>query len=127
MFESLSNRLGGVFDRMRGRGALREDDVNEAMREIRVALLEADVALPVVRSFIEKVKAEAIGQEVVKSVRPDQQVVKIVHDAIVELLGGQEAPAVAARVKEDVIMFKELRAAKKAAAKVQHMDAAAEE
>jgi signal recognition particle subunit SRP54 len=77
---------------MRGRGALREDDVNEAMREIRVALLEADVALPVVKGFIEKVKAEAVGQDVVKSVRPDQQVVKIVHDAIVELLGGAEAP-----------------------------------
>jgi signal recognition particle subunit SRP54 len=91
MFESLSNRLGGVFDRMRGRGALREEDVAEAMREIRVALLEADVALPVVKDFIEKVKAEATGQNVIKSIRPDQQVVKIVHDAMVEMLGGGEA------------------------------------
>lgn len=88
MFESLSNRLGGIFDRMRGRGALREDDVNEAMREIRVALLEADVALPVVKEFIEKVKAEAVGQNVIKSVRPDQQVVKIVSDAMTDMLGG---------------------------------------
>lgn len=89
MFESLGNRLGGIFDRMRGRGALREEDVDEAMREIRVALLEADVALPVVRSFIERVRAEAVGQNVIKSVRPDQQVVKIVHDAMVDMLGGQ--------------------------------------
>ncbi len=88
MFESLSNRLGGIFDRMRGRGALREEDVNEAMREIRVALLEADVALQVVKDFIEKVKAEAVGQNVIKSVRPDQQVVKIVNDAMTEMLGG---------------------------------------
>lgn len=89
MFESLGNRLGNVFDRMRGRGALREEDVAEAMREIRVALLEADVALPVVRDFIEQVKTKAVGENVIKSIRPDQQVVKIVHDALVEMLGSQ--------------------------------------
>ncbi|MBO9498655.1 MAG: signal recognition particle protein [Novosphingobium sp.] len=88
MFESLSDRLGGVFDRLRGRGALREDDVREAMREVRVALLEADVALPVVRRFIDAVTEKAIGQEVLRSVTPGQQVVKIVHDELVEMLGG---------------------------------------
>lgn len=87
MFESLSERLGGVFDRLRGRGALNEADVREAMREVRVALLEADVALPVVRSFIDSVTAKAVGQSVLKSITPGQQVVKIVNDALVEMLG----------------------------------------
>ncbi len=91
MFETLSDRLGGVFDKLRGRGALSEDDVNAAMREIRVALLEADVALPVVKDFVESVKQLAVGQDVVKSVKPGQQVVKIVHDALVAVLGG-DAP-----------------------------------
>jgi signal recognition particle subunit SRP54 len=91
MFESLSDRLGGVFDRLRKRGALGEDDVAEAMREIRIALLEADVALPVVKSFVARVKERAIGQEVVKSVTPGQMVVKIVHDQLIELLGGENA------------------------------------
>jgi signal recognition particle subunit SRP54 len=87
MFESLSERLGGVFDRLRGRGALSESDVREAMREVRIALLEADVALPVVRSFIDDVTAKAIGASVLKSITPGQQVVKIVNDALVEMLG----------------------------------------
>ena len=89
MFESLSNRLGGVFDRLRKRGALSESDVAEAMREIRIALLEADVALPVVKDFVAKVRERAIGQEVVKSVTPGQMVVKIVNDQLIELLGGE--------------------------------------
>ncbi|MGS1017833.1 signal recognition particle protein [Allosphingosinicella humi] len=87
MFESLSDRLGGVFDRLRGRGALNEADVRAAMREVRIALLEADVALPVVREFVEKATEQAVGQQVLKSVTPGQQVVKIVHDALVEMLG----------------------------------------
>lgn len=91
MFESLSDRLGGVFDRLKKRGALAEDDVAEAMREIRIALLEADVALPVVKTFVARVKERAIGQEVIKSVTPGQMVVKIVHDELVELLGGEDA------------------------------------
>jgi len=90
MFESLSNRLGGVFSKLRGKGALKEADVDEAMREIRVALLEADVALPVVKQFVENVKQQAIGQDVIKGVNPAQQVVKIVHDAMAEMLGGEE-------------------------------------
>ncbi|HYC15253.1 MAG TPA: signal recognition particle receptor subunit alpha, partial [Stellaceae bacterium] len=83
MFESLSNRLTGVFDRLRRRGALSESDVEAALREIRVALLEADVALPVVKSFVDGVKAKAVGQEVIRSVTPAQMVVKIVHDHLV--------------------------------------------
>ena len=76
MFDNLSDRLGNVFDRLKGRGALSENDVREAMREIRIALLEADVALPVVRRFIDAVTEKAIGSEVLKSVTPGQQVVK---------------------------------------------------
>ena len=87
MFDSLSDRLSGVFERLRGRGALTELDVRAAMREVRIALLEADVALPVVKDFIDKATERAIGAEVVRSVTPGQQVVKIVHDALVELLG----------------------------------------
>jgi signal recognition particle subunit SRP54 len=89
MFESLTGRLGDVFDRLRKRGALSEDDVKAAMREIRVALLEADVALPVVRSFIDKVTAAAVGQEVLRSVSPGQQVIKIVNEQLVEMLGSE--------------------------------------
>jgi signal recognition particle subunit SRP54 len=91
MFESLSERLGGVFDRLRGRGALNEADVRTAMREVRVALLEADVALPVARSFIDSVTEQAIGASVLKSVTPGQQVVKIVNDALVDMLGADAA------------------------------------
>src|SRR3954468_701473 len=87
MFDSLSDRLSTVFDRLRGRGALSEADVRGAMREVRIALLEADVALPVVRVFVDKVTEQAVGQQVLKSVTPGQQVVKIVHDALVEMLG----------------------------------------
>jgi signal recognition particle subunit SRP54 len=91
MFESLSDRLGGVFERLRGRGALAEADVRTAMREVRVALLEADVALPVAREFVDKVTEQAVGQQVLRSVTPGQQVVKIVHDALVDMLGADTA------------------------------------
>ena len=91
MFETLSDRLGGVFDRLRGRGALTEADVRTAMREVRVALLEADVALPVARDFVERATEKAIGQNVLRSVTPGQQVVKIVNDALVEMLGADES------------------------------------
>lgn len=87
MFEGLSERLGSVFDRLKKRGALSESDVSAAMREVRVALLEADVALPVVKSFIDRVRERAIGQEVIRSVTPGQMVVKIVHDELVAMLG----------------------------------------
>jgi signal recognition particle subunit SRP54 len=88
MFDSLSDRLNDVFDRLRRRGALSEDDVGAALREIRIALLEADVALPVVRDFVTAVRERAVGQEVLRSVTPGQMVVKIVHDHLVEMLGG---------------------------------------
>src|SRR6476660_7719498 len=91
MFDTLSDRLGSVFDKLRGRGALSEADVRSAMREVRVALLEADVALPVARDFVDRVTEKAVGQEVLRSVTPGQMVVKIVHDALVETLGAETA------------------------------------
>lgn len=87
MFDSLTGRLGDVFDRLTGRGSLSEADVAAAMREIRVALLEADVALPVVKDFVDRVGRQAVGEQVMRSVSPGQQVVKIVHDELVEMLG----------------------------------------
>jgi signal recognition particle subunit SRP54 len=87
MFESLSEKLSGILDKLTGRGALSEDDVNAAMREVRRALLEADVALEVVRSFIDRARTKAIGAAVIKSIKPGQMVVKIVHDSLVETLG----------------------------------------
>jgi signal recognition particle subunit SRP54 len=87
MFDALSGKLTGIFDRLKRRGALTEADIAEALREVRIALLEADVALPVVKDFIAKVREGAVGEAVLKSVTPGQQVVKIVHDALVEMLG----------------------------------------
>ncbi len=93
MFEGLSGRFGEIFDRLRRRGALSEAEVNAALREVRVALLEADVALPVVKQFVERVKARAVGAEVLRSVAPGHQIVKIVHDNLVEMLAGDGVPA----------------------------------
>src|SRR6202789_1913066 len=90
MFDGLTERLSGVFDRLSGRGVLSEKDVDEALREVRGALLEADVALPVVRDFIAKAKEEASGEAVIRSIRPADQVVKIVYDGLIEMLGGEE-------------------------------------
>jgi len=92
MFDALTERLSGVFDRLGGRGVLSEKDVAEVMREIRVALLEADVALPVVRDFIAKATEAATGEAVIRSVRPADQVVKITYDGLVEMLGGEGEP-----------------------------------
>ena len=92
MFETLSDRLSGVFDRLTKQGALSEDDVKTALREVRVALLEADVSLPVARDFIKAVQEKATGQAVTKSVTPGQQVVKIVHDELKHVLTGEEDP-----------------------------------
>ncbi len=91
MFNSLSNRLGKVFDSLARRGILTETMVDEAMREIRIALLEADVSLPVVKEFVAKVKEQAIGEKVIKAIKPSEQVVKIVHDALIETLGGDHS------------------------------------
>ena len=92
MFDALSERLSGVFDRLTGRGALSEADVDAALREVRVALLEADVALPVVKDFIAKVRVDAIGEAVIRSVTPGQMIIKLVHDALVDMLGGDGMP-----------------------------------
>jgi signal recognition particle subunit SRP54 len=88
MFESLSTRLQSVFDRLGGRGRLTEDNIQEALREVRVALLEADVNFKVVRAFIDRVRDKAVGVDVLTSLTPAQQVVKVVHDELIELLGG---------------------------------------
>ena len=89
MFQTLSGRLTGILDRLRGRGALTEADVVAALREVRVALLEADVSLAVVKQFVEEVREKAIGQDVIHSVTPGQMVVKIVHDHLVSMLGSE--------------------------------------
>ena len=91
MFESLSEKLEGIFKKLKGRGVLNEESVNAALREIRMALLEADVNFKVVKDFIEEVRARAVGKEVLESLTPGQQVVKIVHDRLVELMGGTSA------------------------------------
>lgn len=92
MFDSLSDRLNGILDKLTGRGALTEGDVDAAMREVRRALLEADVALDVVRGFTEKIRANAVGVELIKSVTPGQLVVKLVHDQLIETLGARSEP-----------------------------------
>ena len=91
MFDGLRTRFEDVFDRLKRRGALSEDDVSAAMREIRIALLEADVALPVVKDFIEAVSAQAVGREVLRSINPGQMVIKVVNDRLVEMLGAGSA------------------------------------
>lgn len=105
MFDSLSTRLSSVFDTLRGRGVLSDADVRTVMREVRTALLEADVALPVVRSFIDSVTNKAVGAQVLRSVAPGQQVVKIVHDALVHLLGSETAELNLAVAPPAVIML----------------------
>ncbi len=91
MFETLSNKLTAVFNKITSRGVLSEDDINTAMREIRIALLEADVSLPVVKDFIAHVKEQALGEKVVRSIQPGQMVVKIVHDELIKLLSSENA------------------------------------
>jgi signal recognition particle subunit SRP54 len=92
LFDALSERLSTVFDRLGGKGVLSDKDIDEALREVRVALLEADVALPVVREFIAKAKERATGEAVIRSVRPADQVIKITYDGLVEMLGGDAEP-----------------------------------
>jgi len=91
MFDALGERLTGVFDRLTGRGVLSEKDIDEALREVRLALLDADVALPVVKDFIAKARESATGEAVLRAVKPSEQVVKIVHDGLVDMLGGETA------------------------------------
>ncbi len=105
MFDSLSTRLQSVFDRLASRGRLTEDNIQEALREVRLALLEADVNFKVVRGFIDRVKDRAVGQDVLKSLTPAQQVVKVVHDELTELLGGSGHRLAAAAHPPTVVML----------------------
>jgi signal recognition particle subunit SRP54 len=105
MFESLSERLENAFKRLRGKGRLSEADLDEGLREIRLALLEADVALPVVRTFLERVREQAVGQHVLSSVTPGQQIVKIVHDELVRLLGAEHRALATAETPPTVILL----------------------
>ncbi len=105
MFESLSDRLENAFKRLRAKGRLTEGDLDEGLREIRTALLEADVALPVTRTFLSRVREEAVGQHVLRSVTPGQQIVKIVHDELVKLLGSEHRPLKTAETAPTVILL----------------------
>ncbi|WP_039455185.1 signal recognition particle protein [Candidatus Jidaibacter acanthamoebae] len=105
MFSSLSNNLTKIFDKLKRKGLLNESDVSEAMREIRIALLEADVALPAVKEFIDKVKAKAVGSEIVKSISPAQMVIKIVNDELTEILGSDHQALNLAATPPVVIML----------------------
>ena len=89
MFESLTQRLSGTITRLRGRGRLTEENIREATREVRIALLEADVALPVVQALIERIKVRAVGQEVLKSLTPGQALIKVVRDELTAVMGAQ--------------------------------------
>ena len=89
MFESLTQRLSGTLQRLRGRGRLSEENIRESLREVRIALLEADVALPVVVALIERIKSRAVGQEVLTSLTPGQALIKIVHDEMAAVMGSQ--------------------------------------
>ncbi len=105
MFEQLSDRLGAIFSRLSGRGRLSENDVNEALREVRVALLEADVSLGAAKAFVARIKEKALGESVLESLTPAQTIVKIVHDELVELLGGAQARLQFSDAPPSVIMM----------------------
>ena len=92
MFDQLSEKLEGVFKKLRGQGKLTEANIEEALREVRRALLEADVNYKVARAFVGRVKDRAVGQDVLKSISPGQQVVKVVHEELIQLLGGEHVP-----------------------------------
>src|SRR5881296_3742877 len=91
MFDSLSTKLQNAFRNLRGLGKISESNVGDALREVRLTLLEADVNFMVARDFIERVKAKSLGQEVIQSIQPGQQIIKIIHDELVELLGSEHA------------------------------------
>ena len=111
MFDSLSDRLGNVFDKLRGRGALNEQDVRDAMREVRLALLEADVDFGVAKKFIAAVKERLVGLEIHKALNPTQQIVKIVNEELVTILGGETRRLRYAKSGPTVIMLAGLQGA----------------
>ena len=105
MFENLSQRLSHVFDRLTKQGALSEGDISTALREVRIALLEADVSLSVVRNLIKKIEEKAKGQTVTKSVTPGQQVVKIVHDELIQILSGDTSNEADLKIDNPPVKF----------------------
>ncbi len=113
MFDQLSKRLTGSLDRLRGRGRLTEDNIREAMREVRIALLEADVALPVVKDFIAQASARAVGREVIASLKPGEALVKVVHEELKRVLGEEQAPLVLDRQPPVVMLLAGLQGAGK--------------
>ncbi|MDX1626124.1 MAG: signal recognition particle protein [Wenzhouxiangellaceae bacterium] len=113
MFDQLSRRLGESLDRLRGRGKLTEQNISDALRDVRRALLEADVALPAVKSFIERVREKAVGQQVLSSLKPGEALIKIVHDELVEVLGGDAAPLALNRPAPVVMLLAGLQGAGK--------------
>src|SRR6266540_1784520 len=113
MLDSLSTRLQAIFDKLGGRGRLSEDNIQEALREVRVALLEADVNFKVVRAFVDRVRTRAVGQDVLASLTPAQQVVKVVHAELVELLGGSGHRLAMASHPPTVIMLMGLQSSGK--------------
>jgi len=113
MFESLTDKLQGVFKKLRGKGGLTEADVNEALREVRLVLLEADVNFKVVKDFVATIKERALGQDVLKGLNPAQQVIKIVNEEMIALLGGEQAKLKVAERPPTVIMVAGLHGAGK--------------
>lgn len=105
MFESLSDKLQDVFKKLRGQGKITEENISEALREVRRALLEADVSLAVVKEFVAKVKEKSLGVEVLQGLNPGQQFIKVVHDELVELLGGERAPLAEAHPGPTIILM----------------------
>src|SRR6188474_1196152 len=105
MFDELSEKVSGVFSKLRGRGVLSDSDIKEGLREIRRVLLEADVSFELTREFLERVQAKAVGVAALKEVRPGQQLVKIVYDELVALLGEKQAPLTFASVPPTVILM----------------------
>src|SRR5678809_262076 len=91
MFDTLTGKLQSVFKNLRGLGKISDSNISDSLREVRMALLEADVNFKVARDFIERVKIKSLGQEVVQSIQPGQQIIKIIHDELVDLLGSQNA------------------------------------
>ncbi|MDD3022531.1 MAG: signal recognition particle receptor subunit alpha, partial [Syntrophomonadaceae bacterium] len=112
-FEGLSDRLQDIFKKLRGKGKISEEDVKVAMREVRLALLEADVNFKVVKDFVERVRLRAVGQEVLQSLTPGQQIVKIVHDEMAELMGGAESKLIISSKPPSVYMAVGLQGAGK--------------
>ncbi|MFQ3548917.1 MAG: signal recognition particle receptor subunit alpha [Armatimonadota bacterium] len=113
MFESLSDKLQNVFKKLRSHGSLTENDVNESLREIRLVLLEADVNFKVVKDFVARIKEKAIGQDIFKGLNPAQQVIKIVNEELIELLGGENVKLNVAQKPPTVIMVAGLQGAGK--------------